>query len=658
MTELPEGFGFAPVRQETLSEGFGTAATVSVGSLKARCNPQQRDVVEAPASGVALAIAGAGCGKTSGVILPRTEELYTKSPGTIGVLAFNVSIKEELTEKVSNLHPSVAANTKVYTNHGLALRLVKDNLNTLGLPTTSDVEGADWKVLKFLREQRALQLRDVPQEPGYRMELHELDEPKMKALFKAEETATARGVNPADVLGDFKALKSVKPEVAVDFIRWAKSTRLKNGILMFRDLLPLAAKLPIEAYEGLNIKHVLVDEAQDLSVDQHVVIRKLYEAGQSLTLVGDVAQCIYRFSGARPDLFLGITQRYAEAGVTVFPLETNYRCDQPILDLANEVLEQFIDTPIRLKPPGPRPGSPIAVFDEPFSLIPWIQMKLEDGARGKDIAVLFRANAHILQAEIMLSLAGIPYQCRGGSFFEHRAVDDVLSYFRFLQPNAVLDKDDWDTIVGHVKFLGQKTADASWAESKGNPLALDGYPSSCRSGNQRKLWDGLMDFLGRTKRTYFDSDYNPSLVIAEVHARKTGAVWEERWADDPEKWEEALEIKAALVEWAKNFNRVSDFMTAMKELSPTDPNGVMLSTVHKAKGLEWDYVALFNLGEGTFPLAGSHVDSEEEACIMYVGVTRARKELALIKGAGEKSGPSILHEIAERQVLAQLALTS
>jgi superfamily I DNA/RNA helicase len=191
----------------------------------------------------------------------------------------------------------------------------------------------------------------------------------------------------------------------------------------------------------------------------------------------------------------------------------------------------------------------------------------------------------------------------------------------FYDPEEGVDQEDWENVVGLTKFLGKKTAEESWNRSPGEPLKNKKAPAACRSANQRRLWDDLIYFL-ETIPNYASV---PLAVRAVV--QKLSATWDQRWADDPSKSKEATEVMNAFASWASNFKSIQEVIDESKKIKETT-GGVTLSTVHKFKGLERNCIALWKVGF-SFPMQHEKADKEEEACIFYVAVTRARHILAM-----------------------------
>lgn len=620
---------------DELGDGFGSFKANS------RLNDQQRAAVTAPL-GVVQVIAGAGTGKTSGVILPRASYLYNELPGTVCILAFNKAVQNELAAKVrTELNSAVSSNTKIYTNDALAYKLVMKYKSLLSLPDNTELVGKPWVQYKWLRE-RASQESDLSNSdrlPNFRAEFNQFDDNIFKALFEIEERARVLQRPVSSFVEEFsKVIGHLKDGVAEDFVKWHKINRVLFGKLLFRDLMPLANDLPDWCFENLGFTHVLIDEAQDLNIEQHEFCKKLSKFAESMTFVGDPCQCIYKWRGARPDLFINLSKNYP--GCQVFPLEFNYRCDQPILDVANDLLINQLDAPIMLRAPEARPGkSPMRTNYR--GLVPWIKEQLQANAKPEDIAVLIRTNSQAMWLELELSKARIPYNCKSGSFFEDQAAIDILSYFRLLR--GTREFEDWKTIVNHVKFLGKETAEASWKTTKGDPRTLKGYPEACRFGRMKQRWDDLLKQLDDF--SYYMGNSPPNVIIDEIYNTCVLQAWQDRWPDDPSRFGEAVEIKNALRDWASDFNTVDELLIALNRIGSTDDDedeetqtGVTISTVHKAKGLEWDHVIVWNVGLGLFPLLRPGSDYEEELCILYVAVTRARKSLVFIRNIDKVQG--------------------
>lgn len=650
---------------------FGAPLEPEQTALNVNFNDEQRAAVFSGIEGAKVVMAGAGCGKTSGVILPRAEYLLTQDPGSKAlILAYNNKIKEELEHKVKTIvSKQVNRNITTKTSHATALSLVMAHKELLNLPKTTKLIDAEWKITAFLKNE--MKEDKYNYNPLFHKEFTGLGDEQISALLQVEEILHNVESDPSKVIGMFRVLKQVTIATSLSFIEWAYDKRMVKGQLMFRDLLPLAAKLPDHCFAALSYTHLLVDEAQDLSVDQHALVEKLSKHAKSLMFVGDTAQCIYRFSGSRPDLLLDISDRYP--GIESFPLTVNYRCSQAILDLANHMLDKFIQSPIRIQAPEDKPCEPIKVmfiessmesvvnssdtattpeeaaaelnllYDEPIN---WVHETVASGAKLEDMAILYRCNADSIGLELELLKASIPYKCTSGSSFEHPVIEDIMAYVRMLTKGSTKDQEDWSRIVKHMKYLGKETAAQSWDESLGNPIGAGQPPEACRTSRQKALYYEMINVCRRIEDLLKrDLISGVDAIVAHLEDQ----YWTKKWANDPEKIRDAIDLAQAFRKWAKSLCKTSldlvDIVQKVRDWVSNNPKeSLALSTIHKAKGLEWEHVAIYRMG-GRIPLGHPYADQVEEMCIAYVAFTRAKKTLTLMVSIEPKWLPYRMEEM-------------
>lgn len=381
-------------------------------------------------------------------------------------------------------------------------------------------------------------------------------------------------------------------------------------------------------------------------------------------------QSIFGFQGAQPEVFRNIQVLYPQA--KIYKLETNYRCAQPILDLANEILKHELSSDIHLKPPVPNPGVGIQVFkNQTKAIVDWVQGHMEEQRReiaawqpdlkaqqeaianGEDppgppeldyseLAVLYRAHRHTPTLEMALANANIPYVLQARSFFEEPAVEDLLAYFQFVveRPFSTKYENAWIKLIRHKKYLGKKTAEEALEAAKmmgtdiftfwrQNPKA----PHACRSQSQKRLWKELIEDLTEVYTTASTQDWYALARLAYSIAEDS---WEDRFSSDPWQLRETMGKANGFVDWVRTIHDegknpldvLKEHQERSAKLKGTKAKeGVRLLTVHGAKGLEWDHVALWNVGPSTFPLF--YGDPREERRLCYVGATRARRDLAI-----------------------------
>lgn len=603
----------------------------------AQLNTLQLAAADAPAQGVIRVSAGAGTGKTT-LLLERCCRIYEKAAGKILILAFNKDIAAELRVKIEKLrNPWAAGMTKVFTSHGFAYSLVQQHANTLNLPPKVEVVDT-WKILKACRESAKNQFN------------LKLVDAEVRALLAAEawrrnsgEQDYARYVSRSISLSKALSTNKITSEQMRKLNDLWMAMRRASGQILFMDMITLALELPDSAYEDCCFRHVLVDEAQDLSTVQHQLVARLRPFTDSLTFVGDKAQAIYEWSGARPDLFDAILPTY---NAVDYPLTINYRSTDPILELANRVLElPLVNTSLRLQPPQPTPGTPIHVFEDSGSVMNWLDSLVTLKVPYEEMAIIFRARSHTLQLELDLASRGIPYTCSSGSFFDHPVPADFLSWYRVL-----LDLDDkeeaWTTLVRQQKFLSRAAAESSYAANPKEPWTH--MPAELKTEGQRNTWRQFRN-LCETLQEQIATE-TPLSVFSDLHDLVLSDHWAEKVVDDPDLEREYKQMITGMIEWVASFSDVNSFLESYLKRPRQSKSGVTIISTHKAKGLEWPYVAIWSVGNGTFPL---DAHEPEELRLLYVAVTRAQKELVIFKSHKDKSGGKLV-ELAPENVFSKL----
>jgi DNA helicase-2/ATP-dependent DNA helicase PcrA len=330
----------------------------------------------------------------------------------------------------------------------------------------------------------------------------------------------------------------------------------------------------------------VVDEYQDVTPLQQRMLDAWLGARDDLTVVGDANQTIYSFAGATSRFLLEFTRRFPDA-VTI-RLHRDYRSTPQVVSLANRVISAAAGRPVgaRMQLTGQRPSGPRPSFaehdDEPAeanAVAEAIAELLRHGTAAAEIAVLFRVNAQSEAYERALDAQGIPFQVRGGERFFHRP--EVRAAIRSLRGAA-------------TGYSSRSPTDGSTAGLGGAVravLARQGLTTQPPAGSAaRSRWESLR-------------------ALAEL-------------ADD----------LAGSTPDADLGQLVADLDARVDAAHPPAVQGVTLASLHSAKGLEWDAVFLVGLVDGTLPIQyaeGDQAALEEERRLLYVGVTRARRRLAL-----------------------------
>jgi DNA helicase-2/ATP-dependent DNA helicase PcrA len=412
---------------------------------------------------------------------------------------------------------------------------------------------------------------------------------------------------------------------------------LINWLRIMRDV-PEVGKRLAEQFQ-----YVLVDEFQDTNTVQAELVRALAEPQRNILVVGDDAQSIYSFRAATVENILTFQKHFPEA--KIFKLEMNYRSTPEILRLANESIRnnrfQFDKQLQTNQGVGDKPAL-IPVRDQQQQASVICQRVLELRQKGlalDEMVVLFRSSYQIIELELQLGRSGIPYIVRGGlRFFEQAHIKDVLAYLKILQ-NPV-DEVSWRRVLSLYPGIGPSTANKIWAVLKQHDdlssmlSALAMFPAAGKGRPSLELLQRLLLSL---------RDYTADISLAIRYVLEQGyQVYVEASFDDPkERIEDLLQLSI----FSTNYKTLGDFLSeaSLSEGFKGDRGGsgsadgadehLVLSTIHQAKGLEWDAVFCLGLAEGQFPhyrVAEKPKEMEEERRLFYVVVTRARKHLHLL----------------------------
>ncbi len=619
-------------------------------------NPSQRAAVTAPA-GPILVFAGAGSGKTR-VITRRIAWLVLEEgarPDSILAVTFTNKAAREMRDRVESLSRGAAAledasRPWVSTFHAFALALLRQFSLAAGLPTGFPVLGASESRLLLRRTARRLGVND--------------DQIPLRALVSgvsALRNATAAGV-------EWRGPRLPERRRTVVEVAEAYEEELQAlGSVDFDDLQIRALGL-LNAHEDARrflarrARRVLVDEYQDTSPLQHLLLRKL-APHRDVFAVGDDDQSIYSFRGADYRNILRFEEDFP--GARVFRLEENYRSTAAILEAANAVIRRNREragktlraigdkgAPVRFRAHGSETDEARKIAAD---ILGW------GDARGS-VAVLVRTRAQTRAFEEAFAVRRIPHFVIGGlRFYERREVLDAIAWVRV----GARDRDDdaFRRALGSpARGVGPQSL-ARIAEAAGlekvSLLEAARRLSSDRAFGGRPA-TGLRTFLAAVAAVSKAAELGPEAAVrAAVETSGLG----ESVAEDPERTENLASLRSAAREWdaangpreggdaddapGSGRARVVAFLDqvsllAAEDLAPqggaaSGPPPVLIMTVHAAKGLEFDRVFLAGLWEGLFPHSlslDSHAGIEEERRLFYVGMTRARRELFLSAAPG------------------------
>jgi len=400
--------------------------------------------------------------------------------------------------------------------------------------------------------------------------------------------------------------------------------KLANQALDYDDLLlywhAMMSDAALAGEIGGQFDHVLVDEYQDTNLLQAEILRRLRPSGEGLTVVGDEAQAIYSFRAATVENILGFAQQFGNARSVT--LEENYRSTQPVLDAANALIGKNLRS---RKGGGPKPRY-VTVADDQAQAQYVAKQVLEARERGvllRRQAVLFRSSHHSDVLELELVRRNIPYVKYGGlKFLEAAHVKDLLAVLRWADNprNRVaafralqLEPGVGPALAGRI-FTRFEAEGFSWTGLRTGTPQLDALLVYLGSA----VWEGQMQRVREWYEPHLERIYDAAQVRAGDLAQ--------------------LERIAASFQTRESFltEMALDPPSATGDLAGAphlDEDYLVLSTVHSAKGQEWDAVFLLNVADGNFPseFSTGRADLiEEERRLLYVAMTRAKSELHLM----------------------------
>ena len=616
----------------------------------AELNDQQLAAVSTEARH-ALVIAGAGSGKTRTLTYRVAWLLSHGVPGwRILLLTFTNKAAREMLERVHSLVGEGARHIMGGTFHSVANRILRRHAELIGFRPGFTILDTD--------DQKSLMRSIARQRVGKQSKTNPF--PKADFLLSLHSLAanTARTLHDV-LLQESPQNRRHEETIQKIFEDYAQRKRDANA-MDFDDLLVNLRKL-LEEHEEVRLMmqerflHVLVDEYQDTNPLQDQIISLLCGGTRtSLMVVGDDAQSIYSWRGARVEHILEFPERFSDTAL--YKIETNYRSVAPILALSDAAIAQnehrFSKTlrparreEARLPLVVPAPDNRTEAQYVSLS----IGQLIESGVRPCDIAVLYRAHFHSLDTQIELTRRHIPYRITSGlRFFEQAHIKDAVAYLRLLS-NPV-DESSFLRIASMLPRVGDASAArllqawrtawqayaAEHADYSASPIPFSEIMSAVHPPAAAKTeWASFLATLESLRPA--DHELTPSEMIVRV-AEELEPFLMAQYENAEDRIQD-LEQLARSMEDAENLD---DFLSRVALLSETDrsidtnagENCVTLSTIHQAKGLEWRVVFLIFLGEGLFPHHRSIADGdpremEEETRLFYVALTRAQDRLFL-----------------------------
>ena len=659
--------------------------------ILAGLNPAQRDAVihyDVPS----LIIAGAGSGKTR-VLTSRIAYMIERgvAPERILALTFTNKAAEQMRTRIAQMLPdNRARRIRMGTFHSVFSRILRENAELIGFPQSFTIyEPADSRnLLKTIV--RELNLADEKYKPNV----------LASRISYAKNCLVTPGAYLASANYAAEDRQAQIPEFGNIYNIYCQRCK-HNGAMDFDDLL-LQTNILLRDHPDVlrryqeQFEYILVDEYQDTNYAQYIIIRRLSQLHSRVCVVGDDAQSIYSFRGAKIENILSFKKDYPSA--MVFKLEQNYRSTRTIVEAANSVIarnhkrmekhcfsEGAVGEKIRiLKAYTDREEAEMVVSD--------LREKIrETGDRWSDVVILYRTNNQSAVLEDNLRRRGVPYRIyKGSSFYDHKEIKDLLAYIRLvINPR---DDEAFRRIVNYpARGIGETTVQriAQLAAAQGSSMweavdALVAEPAA--DAVQRTIARKVAEFvamiralsLARNEKGLYDFGLeiaSRSGILAAYRAENspeaTSALdnieellnsmqlFKEQRDAEIRGGERQADEEATIEEWLQQVM----LMTDMDKDDPEEDDKVTLMTVHSAKGLEYKYVYIVGLEENLFPsqrAAESPDGIEEERRLFYVALTRAKVQATISYaetrfkwGNMEFSRPScFLREIDPRYVEA------
>ena len=589
---------------------------VSTTAAFERLNPRQREAAQAGREPL-LVIAGAGTGKTN-TLAHRVAHLILEgvAPEGILLLTFTRRAALEMIRRAQRILGEVQKEVRLPwsgTFHSVANRLIRRHCRRLGLDESFSVldRGDAADLIDLVRHERGLS--------------------KAEKRFPRKDTCLAIYSHRVNTQSPLKeTLQTMFPwcaeweDALTGLFKAYVEKKLRTQALDYDDLLlywhAMSSDAALAAEIGAQFDHILVDEYQDTNVLQAEILKGLRPSGEGLTVIGDDAQAIYSFRAATVENILGFPGHFEKTRVVT--LEENYRSTQAVLDAANALIGKDLRSK---KGRGPKPRY-VTVADDEAQAQYVVKQVLEARERGvllRRQAVLFRSSHHSDVLELELVRRNIPYVKYGGlKFLEAAHVKDLLAVLRWA--------DNPKNRVAAFRTLQlQAGVGPAGAERAFTRFEADGFSwSSLRTGSSEL--DGLLLFLGN------------SPWEGQVQRVR------EWYTPHLERLYDAAQVRAGdllqLERIATSFQSRESFLTEMALDPPSatsdlagapylDEDYLVLSTIHSAKGQEWDAVFLLNVADGNFPSefsTGRPELVEEERRLLYVAMTRAKTDLHLM----------------------------
>jgi DNA helicase-2/ATP-dependent DNA helicase PcrA len=603
-------------------------------------NPQQRDAVTA-GDGPVLVLAGPGSGKTR-VLTQRIAFLIAYQgvrPYQILAVTFTNKAAREMESRVSALLGDQATQGMMLgTFHSTCARILRREADFLPVEANYVIFDADDQVRLVKSIIRELNLNEKLYRPN---SVH-------AAISNAKNELIGADDYPTTTYRD-EVVRRV-------YLEYQKRLVASNAV-DFDDLLVYTAQLlegnpAVREKYAQRFRHVLVDEFQDTNIAQYVLIKHLASAHRNIFVVGDPDQSIYRWRGADWRNVQRFEADYPDAQIIL--LEQNYRSRQTILDAAMSVIDRARNRRRKQLFTERGEGEKLFYYEAPddyaeasFVVDTIAQLVASQKFEPGDCAVMYRTNAQSRLLEEAFLQARLPYRLVGAQrFYGRREVKDMMAYLR-LSYNAN-DEASLNRIINvPTRGIGAKTVTSLFIAARHTGLTPGAMTLDLARGSDSPYWDqfGSRAAIALSNFGALLSNWHAAAsiyTVTELFDRIVTDIGYKEFLDDgseegAERWENVGELRRLSREYEAR--TIEEFLQDVALISDQDTltedvNAPTLLTLHAAKGLEFGAVFIVGLDDGILPHSRSFdelEEMEEERRLFYVGITRAKDRLYLIR---------------------------
>jgi len=599
--------------------------------------------------GPLLVLAGAGSGKTKTIVHRIAYLIHVRGvpPEKIVAVTFTNKAAQEMRDRVLNVAGPSGLGCVVRTYHSLGMFFLRQLAGYIDYPSDFTIWD-DTDQIGIISS--VLQKRDEPP----------LTKTQLRYLANQINSYKDSLISPAE-LSEKVDLEAIDlGEIMEEVYHLYEQKKIESRAMDFADLIYQTVKIFQQFPEALErfhrrYRYFLVDEYQDTNHSQYMMISLLASGYKNLCVVGDDDQAIYTWRGADINNILDFTKDFPEA--LSVKLEENYRSVQPVLDIANAIIANNKNRMGKnlwtSKKSGALPTLQVVTsdLDEASLIARQVSSAINEGVVPDEIAVLYRTNAQSRLLEESFLSRNIKYRVYGGlSFFARKEVKDTLAYMKFLA-NPFDEVSFVRLINTPSRGVGDKTLEKllefrnELARQKGAmPDLLTAITEFARASSASKVViaiSELADWMTQL-RSRIQKRIDFSLFFEELLEKSglSNATEEEDRLLGTSRGENLSELKNSMVRYQllhhdgllTDYLQEVSLITSAEDENSSEPC-VSLMTVHNAKGLEFDTVFIAGLDDGIFPhyLSAGRDDGEEERRLLYVAITRARRQLIMIR---------------------------